>query len=191
MRGRSRAGKGDSEGAVSDWIRGMEKEPCLSTKVYFHLDSVSSDRGGFEKTVFGAAMRCLKSLRTVSGDSVQCLGCAGEFYIISGILRERLKDEDFVRMTESGNPILRLTGLVCLGKSDIDRYGTMIQSFSDDPEEINFFPIGSSVYRVTVGKIVGMILRNPNFLEYAEYTDADFVDLQTDLETAIHAIPTW
>jgi hypothetical protein len=87
-----------------------------------------------------------------------------EFYQLSKELLKSYKLEDFKRMANQRNPIVRAMGLLCLAQADRDESILILLSHWNDAEEV-YLHQGCIVSRITVGEFAQRLLMNPHFLD--------------------------
>jgi hypothetical protein len=91
-------------------------------------------------------------------------GGSNEFYRLSKELLKSYKLEDFKRMANQRNPIVRAMGLLCLAQADSGESMLILLSHWNDVEEV-YLHQGCFVSRITVGEFAQRLIMNPHFLD--------------------------
>jgi hypothetical protein len=104
----------------------------------------------------------LRSVKSLSNFD-RGFGGTNEFYQLSKVFMTRRKAEDFQRMLDDKNPIVRAMGLLCLAQLDVEKYRATLLSHTTD-EEYVYLNQGCLVSTITVGEFVTKLLKNPYFL---------------------------
>jgi len=152
--------------AIVDWKKAIEINIRKVCDIYYCRKLVETETDEFDQIVLHAAICCLDKLGGITGSAVGDMGEQGEFYTISNIIMNHLKEDEFIRMTKNTKPIIRAMGIVCLAKSDIKKYKSFIQSLYNDTEEVGFLPHGCVISRISIGNFAKNIIEDSKFIEY-------------------------
>lgn len=152
--------------ALEEWKKAIQVDWHLAFPIYYARRQLPSADAELDQIIAKVAVDHVDDLEEVSGYAVGGMGSEGEFYTASLILSAHLKDEDFLRMSDSQNAIVRAMALICLARRDVARYQTTIRSFYDDAAEVRYVPSGCVVRPISLGALARIILDNPTTLQY-------------------------
>lgn len=93
----------------------------------------------------------------------------GEFYKLSVELLRYGNEDEFEKLLKDENPIVRVMGLVCLAQLGFEKHAPTLRAHVPD-EEVVALAADCSVVNLTVGRIAGMLLKNPDFLGHKSMT---------------------
>ncbi|HEV2881441.1 MAG TPA: hypothetical protein VGX24_09215 [Pyrinomonadaceae bacterium] len=104
-------------------------------------------------------------LRTVRQVSSRTPGWSppGEFFKLSVELLRYGNEAEFQKLLKDENPILRVMGLVCLAQLDFEKHSQTLREHAID-KAIVALADQCTIADLTVGRIAGMLLKNPDFL---------------------------
>jgi len=110
-------------------------------------------------------------LRTVKEVSSATPGWSppGEFFLLSEELLRYGNEEEFKKLLEDENPIVKVMGLVCLAQLDFEKHSQTLRAHAID-KEVVVLHAQCSVINLKVGQIAEMLLKNPNFLGHQSIT---------------------
>jgi hypothetical protein len=100
----------------------------------------------------------------VSG-AVVGAGNPGVFYNCMNYLMKNGNDSIFMNLAKSCTPAAIIMGVVCLMRSDSDKYKPLYDRFKDDSREVDYVPFGSVVTKVKMGDLIVKLVRDPAVLE--------------------------
>jgi hypothetical protein len=105
-------------------------------------------------------------LRSVKSLSSHDRGWGGDnkFYKLSKEFLRFRTPEDFRKMLNDRNPIVKAMGLLCLAQSDPDENHMILLSHVGDKEEV-LIHHGCVVSMITIGEFTRRLLNNPYFLD--------------------------
>ncbi len=142
-----------------------------------------------------ADIQQLRKIGIVDGAAVGASPQPGSFYsLIKNFLKKGTED-DFIKLTEDKNPIVRSMGLLCLAvnKKSIN----ILREHLTDRDMIHYCPLGDVIEGNTVGGFVWELLHNVNLLNLAEPSPVlsedqliglDIEVLSKDSTTSFHII---
>jgi ankyrin repeat protein len=165
-RGRAWAEKGNFEQAVSDWDKAIELNWRNILPIYYAQHLLESRDAKLDRLIRTVATRHLDDLDEVSGYAVGYSGSPGDFYTLSLILSTPFEEDDFLKMVQNVNPVVRAMALICLARCDASRYGEIIRSFNRDTAEVAYVPFGCGVGRISLDKLAKSIVEDRNVLDY-------------------------
>jgi hypothetical protein len=104
-------------------------------------------------------------LRTVKQVSSATPGWTppGEFFKLSLELLRYGNEDEFRKLLTDDNPILRVMGLVCLAQLDFEKHSQTLREHATD-QAVVALADQCTVSNLTVGRIAGMLLKQPDFL---------------------------
>lgn len=105
-------------------------------------------------------LRAVKSLSNYD----RGFGGTNEFYNLSKVFLRERASEDFERMLDDKNPIVKAMGLLCLAQMDADEYAPILSAHTKDEEEV-YLQQGCNVSNITVGEFAQRLIKNPYFLD--------------------------
>lgn len=111
----------------------------------------------------------LRSLKQVSS-ATPGWSPPGEFYKLSVELLRYGSEDEFEKLLKDENPLVRVMGLVCLAQLDFEKHTQTLRAHAIDKAVVTLAH-GCEISHPTVGRIAGMLLKNPDFLGH-ERTDA-------------------
>lgn len=105
----------------------------------------------------------LRSVKWLSNHDPS-FGGGNEFYQLSKEFLRAYKVEDFERMIDDRNPVVRAMGLLCLAQVAAESHFLTLLSRMKDTEEVSLSE-GCLVSRITVGEFARRLLSNPYMLD--------------------------
>jgi tetratricopeptide (TPR) repeat protein len=152
--------------AVDDWKKAVELDWRMALNAHYARRRLPSNDVELNQVIANAAFDHLGDLEEISGYAVGYGAGPGEFYTVSLILADCAKEDDFLKMTENANPVIRAMALICLARQDIVRYQTIIRSFLQDATEVGYVPMGCGIGSTSLAALAQNILEDPNTLQY-------------------------
>jgi hypothetical protein len=136
----------------------------------------------------------LKTVRAVSGSHVGLPPTPGYFFILSKVFIKKGTEEDFLKLVEDKNPVVRCMGLLCLAQNK--QSINVLKKHITDTDIITYFPMGCVGVKVSVGYFAKVLLNDANhlghgssrlplLLEY-ELIGLDIEILSKDSTTSFH-----
>lgn len=108
----------------------------------------------------------LRKIGLVDGAAVGASPRPGNFYSLIKDFLKKGTEDDFIKLTEDENPIVKSMGLLCLAinKKSIN----ILREHLTDRDKIDYCPLGDIIEGNTVGGFVWELLHNVNLLNLAE-----------------------
>ena len=113
-----------------------------------------------------ADIQQLRKIELVDGATVGISPQSGRFYLLIKNFLQKGTEEDFIKLTNDENSVVRCMGLLCLGinKKSIN----ILREHLTDRDAIAYCPLGDVIEGNTVGGFVWELLHNVNLLNLAE-----------------------
>lgn len=114
-----------------------------------------------------ALVRKLRGVKAVTASAVGFASAKGEFFKLSEEILRVGTAEDFKRMAEDENVVVRVMGLVCLAQLGVGQHGEVLRSHLHDASGVAL-TVGCIRHDTTVGEIARRLLADPNFLGHED-----------------------
>ena len=103
----------------------------------------------------------LAKVKMVAGSRVGYAGSPSKYYELYQRIFNIGSKEDFKKMLNDKNPIIRCMGITCLVQDKETHH--LIKRLENDNTKVSFLPYGCIVSEITVGIFAREMLKDPNF----------------------------
>lgn len=131
----------------------------------------SDDSDGYASRKLKSSIVQLEIHGRVDGDAVGYAAEEGKFYRLSQVFLEYGREEDFIKMLNARDPVVRVMAIWCLNKIDREKHLSTIKSMYDDRGLVPFMPVGCMVGFQSVGQIAKEIVECPRLLDWRHYME--------------------
>lgn len=104
----------------------------------------------------------LRNMGAVTGSAIGVGASPGSFYILLKVFIKKGAEEDFIKLTEHKNPVVRCMGLFCFAQHR--KSINILKEHITDSDIITYCPGGCVFDRTTVGSFARELLNNTNSL---------------------------